>query len=104
MRNGKETVRLKDAFSMRREPEAQKRLAQAFWHVVLLLCAFLISGSIVYGIVEFLNMPPENITTDVRAPQTFSRSDLTQVLNALGARAAQFETLRTTPGSLKDPS
>jgi hypothetical protein len=82
----------KEAYDLRHEPEAVRRLGELSWRVIVggSLCGLgLVIG---YGVWLFV-MPPQVVTSSATtgvAVQSFSRDELTKIIERLEARAALF--------------
>jgi hypothetical protein len=100
------TVKLKDAYTARHEPEAARVLGEYAWMVMLGLISLAIVGSIAYGAREFFRPLSEEVESSVSvgARKGVTKTELVNILDALDARATEYELRRTAPVPVKDPS
>lgn len=99
------SVKIKDAYSARHEPEAVRLLARAYWTFLVLVCAVLVTSGVVYGVWEFVRTPAEpESSVSVRSATTFTKGDLQELLKGFGDRALRFEERMKAPVSVTDPS
>ena len=100
------TLKIKDAYAARHEPEAARRLGEFFWVVLVGLMVIVIVSGIVFGIREFLRPLTEEVESSVSVGQRkgITRAELVKILEAFDARAADYEARRTAPVPVKDPS
>lgn len=99
------TVRIRDAYASRHEPEAARVLGEFVWAIQLILITLIVLCSIGFGIWEF--MRPLEVPEDVGVGSTrkgFVRSDLQKVLEGFDVRAQRYEERRTAPVPVRDPS
>jgi preprotein translocase subunit SecF len=99
------SVKIRDAYAARHEPEAQHVLANFYWAFLVILCALSLLSAVFYGAWEFTRPLAEesgsSVTVGVR--KVLSRTDIQKVLEALDSRAGLFDERRTAP-AVRDPS
>jgi hypothetical protein len=85
-----DTGGLQEAYARRREPESLRRLAEAYWAIVvpLALLAFLCGAG--YGVWQILTPPPEDEAPPPAAFVGFNREELGAVVKALEERQRRF--------------
>lgn len=99
------SVKIKDAYSARHEPEAARLLARAYWASLVLICAVLVTGGVAYGVWEFVRTPAEpESSVSVRPATTFTKGDIQALLKGFGDRSLRFEERMKAPVSVPDPS
>lgn len=101
------TVKIKDAFAARHEPEAARVLGELFWTLLVLLLVVVSVASIAFGVREFLQpLAAEEVeeSVSVAARKTVTRAELVKILEAFDTRATEYETRRTAPVPVRDPS
>jgi len=99
------SVKIRDAYASRHEPEAARVLGEFVWAIQLILITLIVLSSIGYGIWEFirpLDVPEDSGVGSSR--KGFVRSDLQKVLEGFDARAVRYEERRTAPVPIRDPS
>lgn len=100
------TVKIKDAFAARHEPEAARVLGEFFWAFLVCLLVLIAVGSIAFGTREFLKPLSEEVESSVSASarKGVTRAELVKLLEAFDERAKEYDARRTAPVSVKDPS
>lgn len=100
------TIKIRDAYAARHEPEAARMLGEVAWMFMLVFLALTIVGGILYGAREFLRPLSAEVESSVSvgARKGVSRADLVKILEAFDARAKEYESRRTAPVPVKDPS
>lgn len=100
------TVKIKDAFAARHEPEAVRVLGEFFWAFLVCLLVLITIGSIAFGIREFLKPLSEEVESSVSAGarKGVTRAELVKILEAFDVRAKDYDARRTAPVPVRDPS
>jgi hypothetical protein len=98
-------IPFRSARDARYEPEAQRVLAQAYWSVLVILGAIVMSAGVSYGIYEFTRplQPSESDVVLGAGKAPLNRADLQTVLDGFDMRAQEFEERRAAP-LVRDPS
>ena len=96
-------IRLRDAYAVRHEPEAERMLAQALWSACVALVGVALVVSVAYGVWEFSRMPHADEESTLRAQPGFTRTQIETLLNVFDTRAEEFE-LRLRAPAAPDPS
>lgn len=81
---------LQEAYARRREPESLRRLAEAYWAIVVPLALLSFLGGAGYGIWQILTPPQEDETPPPTAFIGFNREELSSVVKALEERQQRF--------------
>lgn len=105
--NSSASLRLKDAYYARVEPEAARVIGVFYWSALICTAFVLIVGSTVYGLWEF--MQPQlggQAETNVVIPpkKTFTKASIQKVLQGVEARAERYELQKKAPIPVRDPS
>lgn len=100
------TVKIRDAFAARHEPEAARVLGEFFWAFVVCFLGIVVAGSVAFGVWEFLKPLSEETesSVSVAARKGVTRAELVKILEAFDARAKEYQSRRTAPVPVKDPS
>jgi len=100
------TVKVKDAFAARHEPEAARVLGEIFWAFLVLALTVATLGSVAFGVREFLKplTVDEEPSVSVGARKGVTKAELVKILEAFDARAKEYESRRAAPVPVKDPS
>ncbi len=100
------SLKLKDAYHARHEPEAERFLGRVYWAFLIILLALTICGSLGFGVWEFIKpiavIPEDAVNT--RARKVLTKMDLQKILQAFDERAEEYESRKTAPLPVKDPS
>ena len=91
------TKKLKNAYERFYEPESQRRIADLYWPVLLVLTVVLVFLSVGYGMAQFF-MPPQVVVSQVSVQNAsigFSAEDLLVIVEHLEKRKEVFEELLT---------
>lgn len=96
-------VRLRDAYSARHEPEAQRVMARAVWAFCAVIFFISLVAGVVYGAWEFTRIPHGKEESTVRAQTGFTRAQIEGLLKTFDTRAEEFESRVRTP-AVRDPS
>ncbi|MBI5456266.1 hypothetical protein HY969_00845 [Candidatus Kaiserbacteria bacterium] len=90
-----ERLRLRDAYASMHEPESLRRLADFYWHVVVIVGTLLMLGSVGYGMWLFFVEPTRaesSVTVGARS-EVFDRAELQKAVQALEKRQENFDAL-----------
>ena len=100
------SVKIKDAYAARSEPEAVRFLGSVYWALLGTVFALVVAASIAFGVWEFLQPLASDSDTVVGGhPQkTLTKSDLERVLDGFDARASKYNSRKTAPVLVRDPS
>lgn len=101
------TLRLKDAYHARGEPEAVRILGGFYWSVLILVSALLIAGGIGYGVWEFVQPRMGEVTESsivIPPKKIFTKSSIQKILQGLDDRARNYDLQKGAPIPVKDPS
>jgi hypothetical protein len=100
------TVKIRDAYAARHEPEAARVLGEFAWVFMVGLLALSVTLGIAYGVREFLRPLSEEVESSVSvgARKGVTKVELVKLLEAFDARAREYESRRTAPVPVKDPS
>ena len=100
------TIRIKDAYAARHEPEGARVLCEFVWAILVLLLVLMILGGIGFGIWQFTRPLAGDVESSVSvgAHKSVTRSELQKILEGFGARAEKYEKRRTAPVGVKDPA
>ena len=100
------SIKIKDAYAARHEPEAQRFLGGAFWSLLILVFSLVVLGSISFGVWEFLQ--PLTVASDTVVgggkAKTVTKGDLEKILDGFDARATKYNSRKTAPVLVRDPS
>lgn len=100
------TVKIHDAYAARHEPEAARVLGEFAWVCMAGLLTLTLLGSILFGVREFLrplSLEAES-SVSVGARKGVTKVELVKILEAFDTRAKEYESRRTAPVPVKDPS
>lgn len=97
----------REVWSFRHEPEHFRKLADFYWRALLVLAALIVIGSGTYGVMKFMAALQER--EDALGPSgggvpLLNKKDLEATLEGFAARAAAYESFKTTPPKIADPS
>ena len=101
------SLRLKDAYHTRTEPEAARVLGVFYWSMLILLSAILVAGSIGYGLWEFIQPNgggPAPSTVVVPSKKVFSKTSVQKILQSLDEKGQEYERRKKEAIPVKDPS
>lgn len=96
-----------EIWSFRHEPEHFRRLADFYWRALLLIAAVAILGAVSYGTMKFIGAfeGEESLLGESSGGiPLLNQRDLQAVLEAFDARAARYESLKSAPPQITDPS
>jgi hypothetical protein len=99
--------RVREAWSMREEPERFAELTRIYWVALLLVAAVLISLIFGYGAYRFYTTLTSDPAASVQgggAGMTLNTKDLETTLDGFQKRAEAYEAQKRTPPQLTDPS
>ena len=98
------SIKIKDAYVARAEPEAQRILANYFWALLVVLFACICVASIGYGVWQFLQPVDTGAAANLPAKKTFTKEDVDTILQGFDARTTDYQTRVVAPVPVKDPS
>ncbi len=100
------SIKIRDAYASRHEPEAAHYLAGFFWTFMVMVTFVVMFSGVAYGAWEFLQPLRPSAAESVSVPQkkVFSTSELQKMLETLGNRAQQYQNAKIAPVPVKDPS
>ena len=101
------TVKIRDAYAARHEPEAERVLATFYWAFLVTVFSLVVAGAVGLGVWEYLRpltADGSGSTVSAGAHKALTKSDIQNVLEGLDARAQSFEARRTAPILVRDPS
>ena len=100
------SIKIKDAYAARAEPEAVRFLGSVYWASIITFFTLVVAASIAFGIWEFMQPLSNTPDTIVGAhPQkTLTKSDLGKILDGFDARAKKYNTRKIAPVLVRDPS
>ena len=104
--NTSASVKLRDAFRARAEPEAARIVGSAYWAFLLSTLTLLICGGIAFGAWQFFQLPPEDGGAQATqgTKKIFTKASLQKALQVFDERAREYDRRKTAPVPLKDPS
>lgn len=85
-----DTGGLQEAYARRREPESLRRLANAYWVIVISLALLSFVGGAGYGVWQMLTPPQDGEAPPLAAFVGFNREELNTVVKALEERQQRF--------------
>ncbi|MCE9541139.1 hypothetical protein K8R03_01115 [Candidatus Kaiserbacteria bacterium] len=98
--------RFRELYTFRHEPEYIRPLAEIVWRAILfcilisLMCVIAFSVTVFWGVIDTLTTP----ASSVKPPVALNRAALENMLTQITARRNTFESLKTNPGPVADPS
>lgn len=100
------TVKIKDAYAARHEPEAARALGEFAWVFMVVLLGLTLLGSILFGARAFFRPLSHKVESSVSVGvrKGVTKVELVKILEAFDARAKEYESRRTAPVPVKDPS
>ncbi len=100
------SIKIKDAYAARSEPEAVRFLGSVYWALIGSVFTLVVVGSIAFGVWEFLQPLTSDSDTVVggHAQKSLTKSDLETVLDGFDARATKYNSRKTAPVLVRDPS
>ncbi len=99
------TIKLKDAFAARSEPEAVRILATFYWAVLIMFLVAVALVSIVVGFEELMTpLTQAPVSSVAGTRKSLSRDDIVNVLHGFEARGKSYEVRKSAPLSVHDPS
>lgn len=100
------TMKIKDAFASRHEPESAKVLGEVFWVFLVSILILATVGGIAVGVREFLtpHTQVEEESVSVGSRKTITKTEIVKILEMFDVRAQEYETRRVAPVSARDPS
>ena len=100
------SIRIKDAYAARAEPEAARFLGSVYWASLIIFFALVVVASVAFGLSEF--MQPLSSTSDTivgaGSKKTLTKSDLGKTLDGFDARATMYNSRKVAPVLVRDPS
>ncbi len=96
-------VRLRDAYSARHEPEAQRVLARTAWALCTMIFFVSLVASVAFGAWEFTRIPRGAEESGVRGQTGFTRAQIENLLQTFDTRAEEFDARLKAP-AVRDPS
>lgn len=102
------SVKIRDAYAARHEPEAARLLGEWYWTFLITMLTLTIVGGISFGVWEFMrpvsDVQEPSVSVGVGEKKGVTRSDIIKVLEGFDERAAKYESRRVAPVGVKDPS
>lgn len=100
------TMKIKDAFASRHEPESAKVLGEVFWAFLMSILILATIAGIVLGVHEFLKPHTQETeeSVSVGSRKTITKSEIVKILEMFDTRAKEYESRRVAPVSARDPS
>lgn len=99
---------LRELWQYQHEPERLRRLADLYWHALLLLAAIVITGSILYGGIKlFAALESEEESSPLSSEGggiLLNPAHLEETLNGFAKRKADYELFKKSPPAIADPS
>ncbi len=108
MTTERHTNSMRDLYAYRYEPEYMHMFARLFWRILLSASVLVVIVASVYGLSELFSVLRDTGevagTGTGRSVPTLDRARLQNTLDAFHARAALFESLKTSTSTVADPS
>ncbi len=101
--------RMRDAYAYRNEPEYTTVLTRVYWYSLLTMTALVIALAVAGGIFMLFYArgdfeDPSLVVSNGAGALKLNTAQLKSTIDAFSARRAQYDSLKTSPENVTDPS